>query len=71
MLFRRKGKLRKEFDEKLLEDIGTMKVNWFNHKSLIETSYDPSFDAISQAKLSELKYYYLFKEARKRKIKIK
>lgn len=71
MLFRRKGKLRREFDQKLLEDIETMKVNWFNHKSLIETSYDPSFDAISQAKLSELKYYYLFKEARKRKIKIK
>lgn len=70
-MFRRKGKLRREFDQKLLEDIETMKVNWFNHKSLIETSYDPSFDAISQAKLSELKYYYLFKEARKRKIKIK
>ena len=70
-MFRRKGKLRREFDQKLLEDIETMKVNWFNHKSLIETSYDPSFDAISQAKLSELKYYYLFKEARKREIKIK
>ena len=70
-MFRRKGKLRREFDQKLLKDIETMKVNWFNHKSLIETSYDPSFDAISQAKLSELKYYYLFKEARKRKIKIK
>ena len=70
-MFQRKRKLRKEFDQKLLEDIEKMKVNWFNHKSLIETSYDPSFDTISQAKLSELKYYYLFKEARKRKIKVK
>ncbi len=70
-MFQRKGKLRKEFDEKLIEDIKTMKTNWFSHKSLIETSYDPSFDTISQAKLSELKYYYLFKEARKRKISVK
>ena len=71
MLFQRKGKLRKEYDQKLLKDIEVMKVNWFNHKSLIDTSYDPSFDTITKAKLSELKYYYLFKEARKRKITIK
>ena len=71
MLFQRKGKLRKEYDQKLLNDIEMMKVNWFNHKGLIETSYDPSFDTITQAKLSELKYYYLFKEARKRKITVK
>lgn len=71
MLFQRKGKLRKEFDRKLIEDIETMKANWFSHKSLLETSYDSSFDTISQAKLSELKYFYLFKEARKRKISVK
>lgn len=70
MFFRKKGKLRKEFDQKLIQDIGTMKENWYNQKGLIERSFDPSFDTICQSKLSELKYYYLFKEAKKRKISL-
>jgi len=70
VFFRRKGKLRKEFDQKLIHDIETMKTNWYNHKGLIEKSFDPSFDTICQAKLSELKYYYLFKEAKERKVSL-
>lgn len=71
MLFRKKGKLRKEFDDKLLHDIQVMKTKWHNNKDLIERSFDPTFDTICQAKLSELKYHYLFKEAKKRNVSLR
>lgn len=68
MFFRRKGWLRKEFDEKLLNQLDQLRNDWNNQKSLIEKSFDPSDDVICQAKLTEAKYFYLFKEAKKRNI---
>lgn len=50
MFFRRKGWLRKEFDEKLLEQLGIVRANWTNQKSLVEKSFDPSEDILCSAK---------------------
>ncbi len=71
MFFKRKGWLRKEFDEKLLEQLSRLKADWNNQKSLTEKSFDPSPEAISQAKLAEAKYFFLFKEAKKRSVKVR
>ncbi|MFP3721640.1 YaaL family protein [Niallia circulans] len=70
MFFRRKGKLRKEFDEKLLVQFSHLKKEWLNDKSLLDKSFDPSDEVISESKLSEAKYFFLFKEAKQRKINL-
>ncbi|EFV74043.1 MULTISPECIES: YaaL family protein [Cytobacillus] len=71
MFFRRKGWLRSEFDEKLLEQLNRLKTDWNNQKSLVEKSFDPSPEAISQAKLAEAKYFFLFREAKKRNVRVR
>lgn len=71
MLFRRKGKLRKEFDEKLLIQFSNMKKDWLNDKSLLDKSFDPSDEVICTARLTEAKYFFLFKEAKERKITLR
>ena len=71
MLFRKKGWLRKEFDEKLLDKVNELKDSWINQKHLLERSFEPSSEAVSQAKIAEAKYFFLFKEVKKRKISIR
>ncbi len=68
MLFRRKGWLRKEFNEKLLNKVYDLRETWTNQKTLVEKSFDPSAEIKTQAKLAEAKYFFLFKEVKKRKI---
>ncbi|MDP4162966.1 MAG: YaaL family protein [Bacillota bacterium] len=71
MFFRRRNWLRKEFDEKLLTQLDDLKKDWQQQKSLLEKSFDPSDEVICQTKLAEAKYFFLFKEAKQRKIKLK
>jgi Protein of unknown function (DUF2508) len=71
MLFRKKGWLRKEFDDQLLEKVNELRDTWNNQRQLLEKSFDPSAEAISQEKVAEAKYFFLFKEVRKRKITIR
>lgn len=71
MFFRKKKWLRKEFDHKLLTQLNSMKANWNNQKQLVERSFDPSEEFITEAKIAEAKYFFLFKEAKHRKITIK
>lgn len=71
MLFRKKGWLRKEFDDQLLEKVNELRDTWNNQRQLLEKSLDPSAEAISQEKVAEAKYFFLFKEVRKRKIIIR
>lgn len=71
MLFRKKGWLRKEFDDLLLEKVNELRDTWNNQRQLLEKSFDPSAEAISQEKVAEAKYFFLFKEVRKRKITIR
>ena len=71
MFFSRKHRLRNEHDAKLIQQLETLKRSWFNQKSLLERSVDPSEEAIISTKIAEVKYFYLFKEAKKRKVMIK
>ncbi len=71
MLFRRKGWLRREYDEKLLMEIEQTKREWLKMKFLLEKSLEPSEDLIMEAKMAEIKYFSLFKEAKQRKVTIK
>ncbi|MBM7656461.1 YaaL family protein [Neobacillus cucumis] len=70
MFFRRKGRLRKEYDEKLLTQLNRYKINWQQEKQLLEKSFDPSEEVICQTKIAEAKYIFLLREAKERNVTI-
>ncbi|MED4224226.1 YaaL family protein [Neobacillus cucumis] len=70
MFFRRKGRLRKEYDEKLLTQLNRNKINWQQEKQLLEKSFDPSEEVICQTKIAEAKYIFLLREAKERNVTI-
>ncbi len=71
MFFRRKERLRKEYDEKLFVQLNRFKEHWQQEKLLLEKSFDPSEEVICQAKIAEAKYIFLLREAKHRKISLK
>lgn len=71
MFFRRKGWLRKEFDEKLLGQLNEYKEQWQKQKQLLDKSFDPSEEAICQTKIAEAKYIFLLREAKQRNVSLK
>ncbi|MCL6573590.1 MAG: YaaL family protein [Bacillus sp. (in: Bacteria)] len=70
MFFRRKGRLRKEYDEKLLLQLHRFKNDWQKEKHLLEKSFDPSEEVICQTKIAEVKYIFLLIEAKQRKVSL-
>jgi hypothetical protein len=71
MFFRRKGWLRKEYDEKLLTQLNEYKQYWHQQKLLLDKSFDPSEEVICQTKIAEVKYIFLLKEAKQRNVTLK
>jgi hypothetical protein len=70
MFFRRKGKLREDYDEKLIQQLNNSKENWDRQSSLQEKSFDPYFEVDLQTKLARAKYLFLLREAKKRNLSI-
>jgi hypothetical protein len=68
LFFQRKGRLRKEYDEKLLMQMNRYKVHWQQEKLLLEKSFDPSEEVICQTKIAEAKYIFLLREAKQRNV---
>lgn len=66
MFFRRKGKLRRETDQKLWNSLNDLKEEWMRNKLLVEKSIDPSVHLLNDLKTSEAKYFYLVREAKVR-----
>lgn len=64
MFFSRKGKLKKEFDEKLVNLMKETKEDWHNAKVIEELSDDFNLDIEAQRKAAESVHFFLFKEAR-------
>jgi hypothetical protein len=71
MFFRSKGKLKKEFDDKLVSLIKETKENLQQAKIIEELLDDYDLEVIAQRKATESIHFYLFKEARIRKVLIK
>ncbi|MFJ7932608.1 YaaL family protein [Peribacillus sp. NPDC096448] len=71
MFFRKKKRLRNEFNDSLIEELEHLKWNWHNQKSLLEKSVDPSEEVIAQTRLAEVKYFYLFREVKRRNVRLK
>lgn len=67
-MFSRKGKLKKEYDEQLARLMKETKKEWHQAKELETLIVDYDLEVIVQRKIAESKHFYLFKEARIRKI---
>ncbi|MEI5909685.1 YaaL family protein [Bacillus spongiae] len=71
MFFRRKSKLRTNYDKSFLDLMKATKEDWVDKRSIESMSFEQNFDLSCQTKLAEAKYFFLFKEAKNRKIVIK
>ncbi|CAM3279779.1 DUF2508 family protein [Sporolactobacillus spathodeae] len=60
----KKGALRREQYDTLIESLNRCKNDWLAKKKVIEASIDPSEEVIHQLKLSEARYLFLLKEIR-------
>jgi hypothetical protein len=67
MLFKKKGKIRKAENDRLVQEIELQKRLLINQKELVEKSVDPSEAVILKLKVTEAKYLFMLKEARVRK----
>ncbi|MGF9966952.1 YaaL family protein [Bacillus rhizoplanae] len=70
MLFQKKGKLRKEYDEKLIVLLEQVKIEWMRQRRIVAQSIEPSENVLCHLKLAEAKYFYLLKEAKRRPVKM-
>ncbi|AKO90708.1 YaaL family protein [Priestia filamentosa] len=70
MLFKRKGWLREEYNQKLLNELFQEKKERIYRSRLMEQSLDPTPEAVANSRLSEIKYLYLLKEAKVRNLTI-
>lgn len=64
MLFKRKGRIRKTEDERLVYHLEELKGIFMNRSELVSKSVDPSEDVLYKLRLDEAKYLFLLKEAR-------
>lgn len=69
--FRRKPKLKATYDAELLRLMNILKDEWEQARALDEMVKDYDEQVIAQRKIAESKYFYLFKEAKERKMNMK
>ncbi|MCY8548111.1 YaaL family protein [Bacillus vallismortis] len=70
MGFLRRKTLRREFDEKLIEQLVKQKEEWNRQKKLVEKSLEPSDEVLYELKVAEAKYFFYLREAKQRNLKI-
>ncbi|WGD58040.1 YaaL family protein [Bacillus subtilis] len=70
MGFLRKKTLRREFDEKLTEQLFKQKEEWNRQKKLVEKSLEPPAEVLYELKVAEAKYFFYLREAKQRNLKI-
>ncbi|WP_208560257.1 YaaL family protein [Marinilactibacillus kalidii] len=68
-LFKRKPKLKNQYDGYLLTLMNHLKTEWEQSKVMEEIIVEEHPKLKAERKLSQAKYFYLFKEAKIREIK--
>ncbi|MEK4027422.1 MULTISPECIES: YaaL family protein [Bacillaceae] len=71
MFFRKKAKLHAAYNAELIQLLERSKQEWFKHRELLRLSFEPNEELAAQTKMYEARYFFLFREARKRNIRIK
>lgn len=70
MFFQRKGKLRREYDDKLIMKFNQMKMEWKNKERVIEHSIDPTDEVMFSLQVSKAKCMFLLNEIKARNIQM-
>ncbi|MGE6632412.1 YaaL family protein [Bacillus sp. NPDC077027] len=70
MGFLRRKSIRKEFDEKLIQQLFRQKEEWSRQKKLVANSFEPSPDILFELKISQAKYFFYLREAKKRNLRL-
>lgn len=65
---RKSKKLKRSVDEQLLDSIFTIEREWKQIQSIVEKSIEPTEDGYFKQNISQAKYLFLLREARRRKI---
>lgn len=68
-LFKRKSKLKNQYDDWLLSLMNRQKTAWEYSKVMEEIIVEEHPRLKAERKLAQAKYFYLFKEAKVRQIK--
>ena len=71
MLFSKKGKLKREFDERLINQYVETKQELTKALKLENLSDDYDLYIITERKIAECKHLFLLREARIRKVEMK
>ncbi|MGC4379325.1 YaaL family protein [Fictibacillus sp. Mic-4] len=71
MFFSKKGQLRKTGDEQLLHTFYEVKEALARKKAIVGKSVEPSEQVLYELALTEAKYFFLLKEAKKRNVSMK
>ncbi|MCP3764914.1 YaaL family protein [Domibacillus sp. A3M-37] len=71
MFFRKKQTLRSVYDDKLIELLDRSRTDWFKRRDLLRLSFEQNDELEAQTKAAQAKYFFLFREAKKRQIRIK
>lgn len=71
MFFRKKQSMRSIYDDKLIELLNQSRTDWFKHRELLRLSFEQNNELEAQMKAAQAKYFFLFREAKKRQIRIK
>ncbi|MDW0118855.1 YaaL family protein [Sporosarcina thermotolerans] len=69
-MFGRKRKLKREFDNRLLNLLLETKDDWEQAKEIEKYLIDCDLEVMIQRKIAESKYFHLFKEAKERQLRM-
>ena len=67
-MFKRKSKLKREYDERLHSLMMETKAEWEKAKVIEQHLDDYDQEVIIRRKIAESKHFYLYKEAKARKL---
>ncbi|MHA6261432.1 YaaL family protein [Sporosarcina sp. CAU 1771] len=67
-MFNKNKKLKKEYDDKLRSLMMTTKDEWEHTREIEKYLNDYDQEVIVRRKIAESKYFYLFKEAKARRL---
>lgn len=65
---RKNKKMKRSVDEQLLDSIFTIEREWKQIQSIVEKSIEPTEGGYFKQNISQAKYLFLLREARRRKI---
>lgn len=71
VVFSKKGKLKKEFDEQFVTLMKETKEEWRQAQLIEDYLNDYDLDAVAKRKMAESIHFYLYKEARIRNVVLK